>query len=357
MKQVVSNNRGEVYAREAPMPRLEGSGAVVQTICSVFGAGSELGGVRRNRAAARQGAAPSGPVTERPMSYQSCGRIVELSDDLHGTFAVGDVVACAGGGFGHHAEYGYVPKQTMARVPDGLSPEEAATNNVALTALHMLRRAEFQAGEMLAIIGLGMVGQFAAQLAAALGGRAVGTDLYPLRLEKARACGIEAAVDAGSGDLVEEVRSRTGGLGADDVCVCVTSGSKELTHLAVRAVRHSGVLLLVGGYQADFTGAEGDGNPHTKEIDVRFVYGRGPGSRDAEWNLRGAGYPSRFVRWTALTNLEALLHLQATGRVRATPLLTHRFPVDRAGEAADLLLDHPDQALGVVLTYGGAEDQ
>ena len=89
--------------------------------------------------------------------------------------------------------------------------------------------------------------------------------------------------------------------------------------------------------------------------DVRFVYGRGPGSRDPDWNADGTDYPERFLRWTARSNLEALLHLQATGRVDVAPLLTHRFPVDRAGEAADLLVDHPDQALGVVITYGVPE--
>src|SRR5436309_3655538 len=135
MKQVVRNNRGEVYVREAPPPRLEGSGAIVQTICSVFGAGSELGSVRTARQALARGERlPEGPLMERPLSYQSCGRIVDLSDDLKATYAVGDVVACAGAGFGHHAEFGYVPKNTMARVPDGLSPEEVATNNVGLTA-------------------------------------------------------------------------------------------------------------------------------------------------------------------------------------------------------------------------------
>ena len=77
MKLVVSNSRGEVFVRDAPMPRLDGSGAIVQTICSVFGAGSELGSLRRRRQAARSGdTAPGAPVTERPMSYQSCGRIV-----------------------------------------------------------------------------------------------------------------------------------------------------------------------------------------------------------------------------------------------------------------------------------------
>ncbi|HEV2122983.1 MAG TPA: zinc-binding alcohol dehydrogenase [Chloroflexota bacterium] len=356
MKQVVSNNLGEVYVREAPMPRLEGSGAIVQTICSVFGAGSELGGLRRRRQQLReQGkqaeSGATGDTGERPRSYQSCGRIVELSDDLKGTYEIGDVVACAGSGFGHHAEYGFVTRNTMARVPEGLAPEEAATCNVGLTGLHALRRAQFQAGELIAVIGLGMVGQLTCQLAMAFGGRAIGTDLYPLRLEKAQACGVEV-VDAQTGDLAEAARRLSGGVGADHVAVSVVSGTKELSHLAVRALRPSGVLLLIGGYAFDFSGAAADANPHTKEIDVRFVYGRGPGSRDPEWNAGRTDYPSRFMRWTAKSNLEALLQLQASGRVNAAPLLTHRFPVEQASEAADLLIEHPEQALGVVLTYG-----
>ena len=336
------------------MPRLTGSGAIVQTVCSVLGAGTELGHVRRRREAAG-GAPPADDdaASARPMSYQSCGRIVELSEDLAGQFAAGDVVACAGAGFGHHAEFGYVPKNAMARVPEGVAPEWAATCNVGLTALHALRRADLRAGELFAVIGLGMVGQYAAQLAGAFGGRAVGSDLYPLRLQKARECGVEAAVDAREGDLVAEVRRRSGGRGADSVCVCVVDGTSAVTHLAVRAVRPSGVVLLVGGGLPDFTGAEADASPHRKEIDVRWVYGRGAGSRDPEWN-RGADYPERFVRWTAKTNLEAFLHLLGSGRVRAAPLLTHRFPVERVAEASGLLIEHPDQALGVVLTYGGA---
>ena len=43
--------------------------------------------------------------------------------------------------------------------------------------------------------------------------------------------------------------------------------------------------------------------------------------------------------------------LDQRGCCRSQPLLTHRFPVERAGEAADLLIEHPEQALGVVLTY------
>jgi polar amino acid transport system substrate-binding protein len=337
------------------MPRLEGDGVIVQTICSAFGEGSELGGLRQIRRERAKGQQTSEvPLVERPMSYQSCGRVVEVSENLRESYAVGDLVACSGGGFAAHSEYGYSPKNTIAKVPDGVTPEEAALTNVALTGLHALRRAKFQAGELIGVVGLGMVGQFTLQLAAASGGRAIGSDLYSLRLEKALACGAEAIVDGRSGEFVDEIRRRTGGLGADYIALCTVSGGRELIQTAVRALRRSGVLLLVGGVDADFSGAPDDANPHLKEIDVRWVYGRGPGCREDDWNRLGIDYPSRFVRWTAKTNLEALLQLQARGSVRAAPLITHRFPVERAGEAADLLIEHPDQALGVVLTYGAA---
>lgn len=356
MKQVFRNNRGEVYVKDAPLPRLEGSGAIVQTICSVFGEGSELGGVRQMRRAIEAGQAPEEPLQERPMSYQSCGRIIELSDDLKDAYSVGDVVACAGAGFGHHAEYGYVPRNAMARVPEGVTPAEAATCNVGLTALHCIRRAGLGPGETMAVIGLGVLGQILTQLVYSCGGRAVGTDLYPLRLRKAAALGAEAVVDANVGDLAAEVATLTGGLGADYVAVCVGGRNKAVNHLAVRTVRYSGVVLMVGGaVNVDFSDAPPDASPHIKEIDLRWVYGRGPGSREADWYAQGLNYPRRFVRWDARNNLEALLHLQATGRLRVEPLLTHRFPVERAGEAADLLIDHPDQALGVVLEYGANE--
>ncbi|MGI6206724.1 MAG: zinc-dependent alcohol dehydrogenase [Anaerolineae bacterium] len=356
MKQVFRNNRGQVYVKDAPMPRLQGSGAIVQTICSIFGEGSELGGIKATRRAIEAGQPPAEPLQEHPMSYQSVGRIVELSDDLKGVYSIGDVVACAGAGFGHHAEYGYVPKNTMAKVPEGVTPEEAATCNVGLTALHCLRRAGLQPGETMAVIGLGVLGQILVQLIYSCGGRAIGTDLYPLRLRKAASMGAEAVVDGNTGDLAAEVAARTGGLGADYVAVCVGGRQKAVNHLAVRTVRHSGVVLMIGGaVNVDFSDAPPDSSPHIKEIDLRWVYGRGPGSREADWNTKGLDYPRRFVRWDAHNNLEALLHLQATGRLRVEPLLTHRFPVERASEAADLLIDRPGEALGVVLEYGTGE--
>ena len=223
---------------------------------------------------------------------------------------------------------------------------------MGLTALHMLRRARFQAGELLGIIGLGLVGQLEAQLAHALGGRAVGSDLLPLRLEKARQGGIEAAVDARPPAIwCRRCAGASGGAGADHVCICVVGGTRELTPTAVRAVRPSGVLLLVGGYQADFSGGAGDADPHTKEIDVRFVYGRGPGGTAIRaGTCAGGSTDASCAGRRAPTWRRSSTCRPADGcapRAAADPPLSVKLP-----QAADLLIEHPEQALGVVLTYG-----
>src|SRR5206468_11690451 len=170
-------------------------------------------------------------------------------------------------------------------------------------------------------------GQLIEQLAAACGGRAVGSDLFPLRLEKARQLGIEAAYAAEpAASMVEDVRRRTDGHGADVVALCI-SGQNDLVHHAVRLVRQSGIVLMIGGVlHPNFAGATDDANPHIKETDLRWVSGRGPGSRDPAWNRDGIEYPRRFLRWTSGTNLQTVLHLQAAGRIRGASLLTHRFP-------------------------------
>ena len=79
--------------------------------------------------------------------------------------------------------------------------------------------------------------------------------------------------------------------------------------------------------------------------------GRGPGSREREY-LRGeVDYPNRFVPWDQERNLQALLALQAAGKVRVAPLLTHRFPFDQAPQAAEIAINLPAEALGVALEY------
>ncbi|MYB77527.1 MAG: zinc-binding alcohol dehydrogenase [Chloroflexi bacterium] len=349
MRALYANNRGETYLKEVPESTLGESGVLMETIASVLGTGSEVGGVARARRSVAEGSDP-GAVSERPMSYQSAGRIVAVTPDLESHFAPGDRVVAVGGGFAPHAERAFVIKHNFAKIPDTLDTAEAATANIGLTALHALRRAQFLPGETAAIIGLGLVGQMIVQMVRMTGGQAIGIDLIPSRLEKARELGVDLALAGDADELAAAVADHTCGLGVDASFVAA-GGGPEPGRLGVRLVRHSGRVMMIGGLVPDFTPAHPDANPHTKEIDIRWVFGRGPGSRDQDYLNARTDYPNRFVQWDQERNLYALLRMQASGQVRVAPFLTHRFPFAEAPRAVDLLIDHPDEALAAVLDY------
>ncbi len=350
MRALYSNNRGEMYLKEVPEPTLQGSGVVIRTMASVFGAGSEMAGVGRRRKAQAEGQDP-GAFSEKAHSYQSAGEILQVSPDLQDRFQPGDLVAAAGGGFGFHAEQGFVWKHSFAKIPDGLSPLEAATTNVGLTAFHAMRRAVLQPGETAVVLGLGMVGQITAQLVGMVGGQVIGVDLHEYRLAKARALGAAATASGTDDEVAAAVDEFTAGRGADAVFVATSARIRGPASLAVRLVREGGRLLFIGRVIWDLTPTHPDADPHTKEINIHWVNGRGPGSRERDY-LRGeTDYPDRFVRWDQEQNLQALLALQAAGKVRVDPLLTHRFPFDQAPEAAEVAINLPAEALGVALEY------
>ncbi len=95
---------------------------------------------------------------------------------------------------------------------------------------------------------------------------------------------------------------------------------------------------------------------YRKELDLRMSMSYGPGRYDPDFEERGFDYPIAHVRWTEQRNLEAFLDLLADGRLRLAPLVTHRFSIDEALAAYDLITKGSEPYLGVVLEYG-ADDE
>jgi predicted dehydrogenase len=94
-------------------------------------------------------------------------------------------------------------------------------------------------------------------------------------------------------------------------------------------------------------------NPYYyKELDFQVSRSYGPGRYDPEYEAKGHDYPAAYVRWTENRNMEAFVSLVGEGKVDVKTLITHRFPVDRAAEAYDLLTgENKEPYLGVVLVY------
>ena len=341
MKHLYTNDKGELYLKEVPAPTLQGPGALVKTVCSFIGTGSETYGIRRDRLA------PGDGRKEHAMSYQSCGRILALSPEIEG-FQVGDLVACAGSGFGAHAEITYAPHLTFANVPEGVTPAEAASCNLGLTAVHALRRSRFEFGETVVVIGLGLVGLLLCQMVRSSGGIAIGVELLDPRLQLARELGVSTVLHPQRDDVAARVRDVTGGVGADVVIICAAAPeSSAPLELACDVARDKGRVVVAGLIKVDIPFF----SLRNKELDLLVARGRGPGNGDPVYERQGVDYPLPYVRWTEHRNLAEYLRMVARGVVQVKPLITHRFPFAHAPEAVEALLHDPTAVLGAVLDY------
>ena len=123
----------------------------------------------------RRPRAGGGPTT---LGY-SCAGVVAAVGSQVDAFRVGDRVACIGEAVATHAEYNAVPCTLVAPVPANVSLEAASSSAIGAIALHGIRQARLQLGASVAVIGLGLLGQFLVQLCSANGCRVMGVDLVP----------------------------------------------------------------------------------------------------------------------------------------------------------------------------------
>ncbi|NMC21123.1 MAG: Gfo/Idh/MocA family oxidoreductase, partial [Thermogutta sp.] len=284
-----------------------------------------------------------------PLGYSAAGRVVAVGEAVR-RFRVGQAVACAGAGAANHAEYNRVPELLAAAVPEGVPAEAAAYATLGAIALQGVRNADARLGECVAVIGLGLLGQLAVQLLHAAGCRVVGLDPVEERRRLAAQHGAELVLPPGAGSSAA-VRDYTRGLGADAVLITAATASNTPVESAAELARDRARVVMVG-----VTGMNIPRKPYY-EKELTFIVSRsyGPGRYDPHYEQHGHDYPPGYVRWTEGRNLEAFLDLTAAGAVRPEVLTTHRFPIDRAAEAFELILKGTEPYLGVLLTYP-AED-
>lgn len=374
MKQLLQNLRtGDTVVVEVPIPQPRPGTALVRTAASLVSAGTErtlvefaekslVGKARSRPDLARQvldKAHREGPLTaletafnrlDQPMvlGYSSAGTVVAVGEGLQG-FHPGDRVACAGGGHAVHAEYAVVPQNLLAHLPDGVNFEAGAFTTLGAIALHGLRLSEAQVGERVAVIGLGLLGLLACELALSAGCAVFGVDLNPKRVELAQRLGVEAVERTGA-ELAASAFSR--GQGCDAVLICADSPSNDPLELAGTIARDRAKIIALGSVGLNVPRKI----YYEKELDLRVSRSYGPGRYDPSYEEEGCDYPIGFVRWTEGRNLEAVLDLMASGKLDVRPLITHRFSFEQAAEAYKLITGKNNEPyLGILLTYPQGE--
>jgi 2-desacetyl-2-hydroxyethyl bacteriochlorophyllide A dehydrogenase len=268
--------------------------------------------------------------------YQAAG-LVEAVGRSVSDLAAGDHVFVPGTRFLHpdlkypgpctasHSGMLVAARSAVTRVAPEVDLAAAALYHMAGVSRHGVRLAGVKPGELVAIIGLGMIGQMTAQAAKRAGAHVLATDLITLRVEAAAKYSADRALDANAERLEDAVRA----VAPDGADVVVdTTGDHRIIDRCLGLIRREGRILLQGYYTAPICF---DFHPtHIMRPTVVF-----PCGWDDEYN-------------------DKLAADLASGELAIGPLITHRIPFDEAPSAYRLVLEHPEQSLGMVLSWDNA---
>ena len=372
MKQVLQNRKtGRPFVGEVPVPALLRGRVLVRTVASLISAGTERASVELVSKGLLQEARQRPDLVKavvakvkneglfntfasvrdkmaasQSLGYSAAGIVAEVADDVT-EFRIGDRVACAGVGFASHAEMLSVPKNLCVHLPEQVCFEAGAFGTLGAIALQGVRLAEPTLGESVVVIGLGLVGQLTVQLLKANGCRVFGLDLDPARVSLAMELGADRAIVSGD-DAASEIDKWTRGCGADAVLITAATDSNQPVELAARVSRLKGRVIIVG-----MTGLDIPRQPFfSRELKLIISMSYGPGRYDPDYEERGHDYPLPYVRWTEKRNIESFLELVADRRVNVERLTTHRFRIDEAERAYELIsAESTEPYLGVLLNY------
>lgn len=378
MKQLFQNSRsGEVNVEEVPAPKLLAGCVLVRTAASLVSTGTErassqfagknlfqkarmrpdlvrevLGKFNRDGLLTTASAIRTRLDQPKDLGYSSAGTVVAVGDGI-ADIRPGDRVACAGAGHAVHAEFARIPRLLLARIPsDSVSFDEAAFTTIGSVALHGIRTADAKLGDVVAVIGLGLLGQLTAQILKAAGCCVLGMDISAERADLALRLGADAVCTSFFG-FQDLCRQYSGHHGADAVIIAAQTAGNDPINLAGAVSRDRAIVVAVGNVAMEIPRR----SFYEKELDFRVSRSYGPGRYDSSYEQRGNDYPIGYVRWTETRNMEAFLRLLADRKLDLRPLITHRFPIAQARSAYDLIAGKTNKGfVGVLIGYPNHPD-
>jgi threonine dehydrogenase-like Zn-dependent dehydrogenase len=332
-----SANRAELLEEEVAAEALESGQALVRAEHSIISSGTEGAGYTD---LVRQMPNMQGLQLEWPRrtGYGHLGEVVAVGPDTP-EVAVGDRILT----FSRHASVAVANVRRFALpVPKEMDGRRAVATRMAGVSITALRSSSVQPGDRVVVIGLGLVGNFAAQLFQLAGARVLGLDVSARRLEVARACGVGEVHDSSGGDPVEAVRAWSGdGQGAEIVVEAI--GRSELVMQAVDMTRRFGETILLGSPRARVTA---DVTPMLTRIHILAIRVIGA----LEWTYPLPADAER-ARFTIRRNYEQILAWIREQRLIVDPLISHVVSPRDAQAAYDGLTNKKDEYTAVVFDW------
>jgi threonine dehydrogenase-like Zn-dependent dehydrogenase len=338
--QFTAPQRAELVEEEIAAPQRPGE-AVIQAEYSIVSSGTE-------------GAGYTDLVREMPnvqnlqlgyprrTGYGHLGRVIDVAPGTT-DLRVGDRVLT----FSRHASRVLLPATPeRARfalpVPDALAGRRAVATRMAGVAITALRSSSVQPGDRVVVIGLGLVGNFAAQLFQLAGARVLALDPVARRRQVGQACGIREVADPTDGDPVARVREWSGDGGGAEV-VIEGVGRSDLVLQAVEMTRRFGETILLGSPRARLTA---DVTPMLTRIHVLAIRLIGA----LEWTYPLAESTER-ARFSIERNYREILGWIAQERLVVDPLISHVLSPRQCQQAYDGLTHQRDEYTGVIFDW------
>ena len=323
--QILFIEQGAADVRECEMPAAGPEELLIRARVSMLSPGTERAWLL--------GLANTTPRYPQGSGYSHIGEVVAVGAGVEG-WRVGDRVASQA----RHTMYAAVPAHNCSRVPAELSDERAAYFRLSSIAMQAVRKARIELGEPVAVIGCGLVGLLAMQLARLNGGLPVlSVDKEIRRLEFAAALNADAALPADEG-LNAALREQCDG--EEPAVVIEATGHPEAIPTAFDLARFGGRVVLLGSTRGETEAVNFYRDVHKKGLTVLGAHESARPRHDS-----APGW------WTHQADQATALKLIAAGRLVVDPLTTHRFAWWDAASAYATLIRWNPGMLGTILDW------
>jgi threonine dehydrogenase-like Zn-dependent dehydrogenase len=265
------------------------------------------------------------PTEPGALGHEAWGIVDAVGDDVEGV-SVGDRVAALS--YSAYAEYDLADAAAVVRLPESLASQPFPGEPLGC-AMNIFRRSEIRPGDTVAIIGIGFLGALLTRLATDAGARVIAVSRRQSSLDLARQMGAAETIPMHDHEgIIARVKELTEGRFCERVIEAV--GKQWPLDLAGELTAERGRLIVAGYHQ--------DG---PRQVNMWL------------WNWRGLDVINAHERDPKIymAGIREAIDAVASGRLDPSPLYTHRYGLDRLGEALDATRDRPDGFVKALITF------
>jgi len=271
--------------------------------------------------------------------YIAVGEVIKVGENVS-KISEGDVVFC----YSSHASIAKVdPTRTIClKIPESIE-KETLFARMATIAMTALRVSSGELGDNVAILGLGLVGNLAAQLFTIAGMNVIGIDLIEKRLEIAKSCGVKYTINPSKTSVKEKIMELTEGKGCE-VTVEAT-GNPAAIETCCQITRRLGEVILLGSPRGEYK------TDTTEILNYIHLWSRGCLTFKGAHEWRFPIHQVEGSKHSIERNTQIAMQLICERKLKVRELITHIIKPENIKEAYEGLLNKKDEFLGVIIDW------